>query len=649
MSIQRYPHLFSRAKIGPIELPNRVVMAPMGTGLVNNDGHYSWQQIEYYASRARGGVGLILVEAAMVEMSIDPSPFQIKVALIDAPDKIARLNDLAQIIRYSGAVPGIQLSLGQGRQADVAEASNPPVSASAVPAFANPDVTCREITTEEIQRLIAAMAEAAERTANAGFDLIEVHGHAGYLIDQFLSSNINKRTDTYGGDLEGRFRLARELLSAIRERVGNHIAITFRLSVDHKGAGRSLDEGIVLSKMLEEAGYDAIHVDAGTYDTMPWIFPPTYMGTSCMSDLASAVKKEVKIPVIAVGSILKPEFAEEILKTGKADFIALGRPLLADPNWANKAKVGKPEEIRSCILCNEFCIGRLFQYKTVSCVVNATCGREHYFHLSKTENPRRITVIGGGPAGMEAARVAAARGHKVTLLEKEKVLGGQLVPATKPVFKQGLAYYLEYLRHQMEVMNVDVRLNVEANTATVKYTRPEVVILATGAVPYIPNIPGLDDSRVRTANQVLIEGLPETGKVVIVGGGLVGCETALHLSSQGNKVIVLEALDDVAQDMNAISRITLLEELEKAGVELSTGFEFQAIESGRILCRGRQGEEKQLRADFIVLALGSTSQRHLIKELSKNFPLVMEAGDCIRPRKVGDAVHEGFAAGWRIN
>ena len=245
-------------------------------------------------------------------------------------------------------------------------------------------------------------------------------------------------------------------------------------------------------------------------------------------------------------------------------------------------------------------------------------------------------------------RVAAARGHKVTLLEKEKVLGGQLVPATKPVFKQGLAYYLEYLRHQMEVMNVDVRLNVEANTATVKYTRPEVVILATGAVPYIPNIPGLDDSRVRTANQVLIEGLPETGKVVIVGGGLVGCETALHLSSQGNKVIVL-ALDDVAQDMNAISRITLLEELEKAGVELSTGFEFQAIESGRILCRGRQGEEKQLRADFIVLALGSTSQRHLIKELSKNFPLVMEAGDCIRPRKVGDAVHEGFAAGWRIN
>ena len=649
MSKQRYPHLFSRAKIGPIEIPNRVVMAPMGTGLVDSDGRYSWQQIEYYASRARGGVGLILVEAAMVEMNIDPSPFQIKVAQIDAPDKIARLNDLAEIIRSSGAVPGMQLSLGQGRQADVAEADNPPVSASAVPAFANPDVTCREITTEEVEKLISAMADAAERTANAGFDLIEVHGHAGYLIDQFLSSTTNKRTDGYGGSLEKRFRIARELLNAIRKRVGNNIAVTFRISVDHKGAGRSLNEGISLCKMLEEAGYDAIHVDAGTYDTMPWIFPPAYLGTSCMSDLAAAVKKEVQIPVIAVGSILTPELAEDILKAGKADFIALGRPLLADPDWANKAKAGKAEEIRSCILCNEFCIGRLFQFKTVSCVVNASCGREHYFHLSKTNKPRRVTVIGGGPAGMEAARVAAARGHKVTLLEKENILGGQLVPATRPAFKQGLANFLEYLRHQMEVMNVDVRLNVEANAAIVQYTKPEIVILATGAVPFIPSMPGLDDNRIYTANQVLIEGLPATGQIIIIGGGLVGCETALHLSNQGNKVTVLEALDDVAQDMNTISRFTLLEELKKAEVELLTGFEFQAYESEQILCRNRHGEEKKLQADFIILAMGSTPQRHLIKELSEQFPFVMEAGDCIRPRKVGDAVHEGFAAGRRIN
>ncbi|NLW07137.1 MAG: FAD-dependent oxidoreductase [Clostridia bacterium] len=648
MSMQRYRHLFSRGKIGPIEIPNRVVMAPMGTGLVDSDSRYSWQQIEYYASRARGGVGLILVEAAMVEMTIDPSPFQIKVAVVDAPDKMARLNDLAQIIRYSGAVPGLQLSLGQGRQADIADPQNPPVSASEIPAFANPEVTCRGLTTEEVQGLITAMVEAAERAANAGFDLIELHGHAGYLLDQFLTPNWNKRSDAYGGDDERRFRIARELLSKIRERVGKNIAITFRISVDHKGAGRTLAEGITLTKMLAEAGYDAIHVDAGAYETMPWIFPPTYFGLGPMVDLAAAVKEQVNVPVIAVGSILKPDLAEEIIKSGRADFIALGRPLLAAPDWANKAKAGKLEEIRSCILCNEFCIGRLFQYKTVSCVVNATCGREHYFHLKKADKPRRVTVIGGGPAGMEAARVAAARGHKVILLEKEKVLGGQLVPATRPAFKQGLHNFLEYLRHQMEVLGVDVRLNVEANVAVVKYTRPEVVILATGATPYIPALPGLTGENVFTANRVLTCGLPGSGKVAIIGGGLVGCETALHLSHQGYEVVVVEELEQVAQDMNMISRITLLEELNKAGVQLRTGLSFQEFSSGRILCRNPHGQEEQLQADYLVLAMGSTSQRQLAPELAEHFPLLMEAGDCIRPRKVGDAVHEGFAAGWRI-
>lgn len=648
MSRKRYPHLFSPAKIGPVEIPNRVVMAPMGTGLVDSDGRYSWEQIEYYASRARGGTGLILVEAAMVEMKIDPSPFQIKVAVIDAADKIARLTDLAHAIRYSGAVPGMQLSLGQGRQADIAEAHNPPVSASAVPAFANPEVICREITTEEVEQLIKAMADAAERVVNAGFSLIEVHGHAGYLIDQFLNLATNKRADAYGGDEEKRFRIVKELHDAIRERAGRDTAVTFRLSVDHKGAGRNLAEGLKIVKMLEEAGYDAIHVDAGNYVTMPWIFPPTYLGPACMADLAAAVKKEVKIPVIAVGSIIKPEIAEEIIKSGSADFVALGRSLLADPDWANKAKAGNPEEIRSCILCNEFCIGRLFQFKNVTCVVNPACGHEHYFQLRKTDSPRRVTVIGGGPAGMEAARVAAARGHKVTLLEKENSLGGQLIPATRPSFKFGLAAYLNYLRRQMDVMGIDVRLNTEANADVVRYTRPDVVIVATGAVPYIPELPGLAEGNVHTANDVLITGLPGTGKVVIIGGGLVGCETALHLSGQGNRVTIVEALAEAARDMNAISRQTLLEELEKAGIELRTGLEFEKLDSGRVVCRTGNGGAEELQADFVVLALGSVPQRKLINELREEFPFVMEAGDCIRPRKVGDAVHEGFAASWRI-
>ncbi|NMB34889.1 MAG: FAD-dependent oxidoreductase [Firmicutes bacterium] len=649
MSISRYPHLLSRAEIGPVEIPNRVAMAPMGTALVGENGGYSWPQIEYYASRARGGVGLIIVEGTMVEMEIDQSPYTMNTSLNDAADKIAHLDNMAQIIRYSGAVPGIQLSLGTGRQADLADPANPPVSASAVPAFADPEVICREISTEEVRSLVSSFAAATERAVQAGFELIEVHGHGGYLIDQFLNPAWNKRTDAYGGSPEKRFRIVHEILDAVRQRVGNSVAVTFRLSVDHKGAGRSLAEGLVLSKMLAEAGYDGIHVDAGTYDTMPWIFPPTYFGTASMADLAAAVKKEVEIPVIAVGSILKPEIAEEILKEGKADFIALGRPLLADPNWVNKAKAGKPETIRSCILCNEFCVGRLFELKTVSCVVNATCGREHYFHLGKAEKPQRITVIGGGPAGMEAARVAAARGHRVTLLERDNELGGQLIPATKPVFKQGLHNFLQYLRHQMEELEVDVQLNVEANAQVVKYTRPEVVILATGATPFIPDLPGLNGNSVYTANRVLVDGLPRAGRAIIVGGGLVGCETALHLAGPGNKITVVEALDQVAEDINSVSQFALLEELEKAGIEIRTGLKFEEYNAGKAICRNSQGEVEKLGTDFLVLALGSTSERHLIRELCEHFPFVMEAGDCISPRKIGNAVHEGFAAAWRID
>jgi len=647
---QRYPRLFSRAKIGPVELPNRIVMAPMGTGLGAGDGNYSWQQIEYYASRARGGAGLILVEATMVEMEIDPAPFLIKISLNDGEDKLPRLTDMAEIIHYAGAVPGIQLSLGMGRQADIADERCPPVSASAVPAFANPEVTCQELTVEQIEGLVAAYGEAAGRAARAGFKLIEMHGHTGYLIDQFLTPVWNKRDDAYGGDAEKRFRIVRELLSAVRRQVGKDVAVTFRVSTDHKGAGRNLEEGLALIRQLDKAGFDAVHVDAGAYDTMPWIFPPTYFGIAPMAALAAAAKKEVAIPVIAVGGILTPEIAEGILQSGEADFIALGRPLLADPAWANKAKAGKPETIRSCILCNEFCVGRVLTFKTISCVVNATCGREHYFQLEKAEKPKRVTVIGGGPAGMEAARVAASRGHRVTLLEKASELGGQLIPATRPAFKQGLYNFLCYLRHQMEILKVDVKLNTEANAQVVKYTRPEVVVLATGATPYVPDLPGLHSPEVRTARQVLQEGLPGSGSnVVIIGGGLVGCETALHLSEQGCQVTIVEALDEAARDMNMISRLALLEELQRAGVELKTGLEFQEYSAGKVICRDQSGKKEELSADAVVLALGSTPERHLVVELTGQFPFLAEVGDCISPRKVGEAVHEGFAAGWRIS
>ncbi len=653
MTADRYPHLFSRIKIGPVELPNRVAMAPMGTGLVDSDGKFSWRQIEYYAARARGGTGLIIVEATMVAKEIDPSPFDIAISRADGNDKISRMSDMADVIKGTGAVPGLQLSLGQGRQADVAREETPPVAPSQQPAFADPGVECRSLSREEVEQMINNAADAAERALLAGFSLVELHGHAGYLIDQFLTPLWNQREDVFGGNPEGRFRLIRELLWAIRERVGNKMAVTFRISVDHKyQEGRSLEEGVELCKKLEDIGFDALHVDAGFYETMPWIFPPSYYGEACMVDLAARVKESVNIPVIAVGSILDPETAEKIIAEEKADLVALGRPLLADPDWAGKALEDRPEDIRTCILCNEFCIGRLFQHKNVSCSVNASCGKEFYFSRQSTARPRRVTVVGGGPAGMEAARVASRLGHQVILLEKENEPGGQLIPATRPHFKRPLKGFLDYLKRSLEREKVQVETGQTATRQVIRDTDPDEVILAAGAVPYVPDLPGIkegmEEGTVLTAAQALTREEPVKNYVLVVGGGLVGCETALYLASGGQQVTIVEELDDIATDLNPISRLSLLEELQKAGVEIKTGLQFTGAYGGEINCLGRERETEKLSASTVVISLGYISRREMMPELMKDFPRVRDIGDCVIPRKVGDAVSEGFQAAWSL-
>ncbi len=654
----KYPYLLSRFNIGPVEIPNRVAMAPMGTGLVDLDGKYSWEQIEYYAARARGGTGLIIVEATMVETEIDPSPFEIAISRADGNEKVSRMSDMAEIINGAGAVPGIQLSLGQGRQADAAYPENPPVAPSSLPAFADPGVECRALTEEEISRLISRTAEAAERALMAGFTLIELHGHAGYLLDQFISPLWNRRNDRYGGDPEKRFQLVYDLLNAIRDRVGDRMAVTFRISVDYKHPeGRTLEEGLQLCRKLEEAGFDALHVDAGFYETMPWIFPPTYYGEGCMADLAARVKETVDIPVIAVGSILNPQTAEQILSEGKADMVALGRPLLADPDWVKKAREDRSEDIRTCILCNEFCVGRLFQYKTVSCSVNPACGKEHYFASRSISglHPARVTVVGGGPAGMEAARAAALHGHHVTLLEKEKELGGQLIPAVQPDFKRPLKGFLQYLIKNMEKSGgIQVELGEEATLEKVKKTDPDEIILATGAVSYVPNLPGVREGvergRILTAVQTFNREAVVKNNVVVVGGGVVGCEAALFLAKQGERVTVVEEYEETASDLNPVSRLALWEEMQKAGVEIITGYQFigAADEGGEIRCLDRQGEERTLTANTVVLALGAVPQRELLPVFLNEFPGVKDIGDCVVPRKAGDAVNEGFQAGWSL-
>jgi 2,4-dienoyl-CoA reductase-like NADH-dependent reductase (Old Yellow Enzyme family)/thioredoxin reductase len=648
MPNNNYPNLFSEGQIGKKKIRNRIVMSPMGTGHSGSDHRMTQELIDFYAARAKGGVGMVIIESNVVQTDIDPFPLIFSAARLDHPNKIGKLTELAEMIKNYDSVPCIQLAIGTGRQAD-APALAAPVSSSACPALADPSIMCRELTHAEIQQLINATAQAAEYALTAGFEAVEIHGHAGYLMDQFLSPDINKRTDEYGGTAAGRFRMAREIRAAIDKRVGNALAVTFRISVDHKtSSGRTLQEGIELCNLIEAAGYDAIHVDAGRYEALPWIFPPAYLGTACMKDLSYAVKQHVKIPVINVGNYTCPEIAEEALTSGCADFIAIGRGLLADSEWANKSRTGRENEIRPCILCNERCIGRIFEGKEITCSVNPECGRESRFTTTKTDIPKRVTVVGGGPAGMETAAIAAKRGHKVILLEKESQLGGQVNLGTSEPFKFAVKNFNEYMKHRVGMMDIDIRLGTEATFESIKATEPDVVVAATGANVFIPPIRGFDDKRVMTVAGLLNTPLSGDEKIVIVGGGLIGSETALGLAMKGHKVTLVEMMDDIAKDLMMINRIVLLDQIAKYGVTVMTGMQCREIIGNEVICADKHGHEIKLSFDIVITATGTRPETELAKKIEENFSEVYVIGDCAKIGKIGDAVHKGYITGTRI-
>jgi len=648
--------LFEPGRIGKLSLKNRIVMAPMLTGLAEpiEDGRMSQRDIDFYLARARGGVGLIITSFMRTNRRFEASLGE---PVVNSQRCVRWLNDLAEAMHDYGVKVCAQLSAGMGRnqplpeswtkgRGEVKDVSYRPVSASAVPSFWGPDTICHALSKEEIQQLIQDYEFSAKIIASAGIDAIEIHCHAGYLIDQFLTAIWNKRTDEYGGNLKNRFRFTQELIDAIRRGAGDDFPISYRYAFTHYfDGGRDIEEGLEVARMLEAAGVDVLHIDAGSYESMHWSQPTTTQEPGCLVHLAGMAKKVVKIPIIIVGKLGYPEVAETVLKEGKADFIALGRPLLADPEWPNKVKEGRLEDVNPCLACHEGCLRRVFEGKHVSCAVNPAAGMEKEFTLMPAEKKKAVLVVGGGPAGMEAARVAALRGHRVTLIEKGYSLGGNLVPAAIPDFKQDYKRLLDYLITQVRKAGVNTRLGQEATPELIEKMNPDVVLIATGATPIVPEYPGMkeaiENGKAVTSVDVLL-GKREVGdSVVVLGGGLVGCETGLWLAQKGRRVTVI-ARHAAMRDLFWINAMDLQEKLNAANVKILTHTNVIEITDEGLVIADKEGNRSALAADTIVLAVRLEPNRELLGALEDRLPEVYAIGDCVESRKVLDAVREGF-------
>ncbi|MDO8473048.1 MAG: FAD-dependent oxidoreductase [Dehalococcoidia bacterium] len=645
--------LFEPGMIGQMELKNRIVMAPMGNGLVDMDGRLSQRQIDFYLARAKGGVGLIITCAARTRQ-IEQLGFAplVDTLMIDNKIYAGRLNELAEAVHDYGAKVAVQVLPGRGRivRNDVLKKIGA-VAPSPVPVFGDPGVIARELTVEEIQRLVQAFQFGAEMVRSAGIDAIEINSHEGLLSDQFLTALWNKRTDKYGGDLENRLRFLLEVIQSIKKGAGADFPVMVKFGLTHYlEGGRTVEEGLEIARRLEAAGVHALEIDAGCRETQYWTIPSPYQPPGCLVNLAEKVKMVVKIPVITVGKLGNPLLAERVLQEGKADFIGLARPLLAEPEWANKVREGRLEDIRPCLGDHDGCIGRTHAGLSISCTVNPACGMERELNLTPADIKKSVLVIGGGPAGMEAARVAAARGHKVALWERDNSLGGNLASASVPEFKKEYRSLTNYLATQIGKLGVDVRLGTEATPESIQKMKPDVVFVATGSTPVIPDIPGADKEKVCTAVDVLL-GTKKAGKsVVVIGNGSVGCETALFLAQNGKRVTIIsrrssvEVVDKIAGDMFVYNRMHLIKLLDEAKVRILAGITVSAVSEEGLIVADKDGNETTLEADTVVLAVGMKRSENLARALADKVPQVYVIGDCVEPRKVINAIREAYRA-----
>jgi len=636
-------HLLSPFTLKECRLKNRIVMPALASFLIGNDGEITEKTIEHYRLRAAGGPAMVIMEACAVSPEGVVSRHQARIFDDRFLDGLSRI---AQAIKAEGAVPALQIHHG-GRQTSFRIIRQKPLGPSPLPCPAIRGEV-EPLSKNGIQALVSKFADAAERAVEVGFELVEIHGAHGYLVNQFLSRFSNIRDDEYGGDIAGRTRFAKEIIVEIRKRISKDFPLSFKISAqEFCPDGLTVEESIPILKLLVEAGIDVVQVSAGNDATPEWICQPMFMKQACLAESAERIKKALDIPVMAVGRINGPLIAEEILEKGQADLVCIGRGLLADPEMPKKAEEGRLDEIRTCIACNT-CMESIFRRGRVECLVNPTLGREKDMALIPARIKRKVMVIGGGPGGMNVAWVAARRGHEVHLFEKGDAPGGQLLIGTVTGYKKELLHLIRFQEKQIEKFGVKCHFNCEATVETVEKEQPQVVVLATGSLPLMPDVEGIDNSIVTSPDKVFHGGIPAPQKTVIIGGGATGCEVAHHLSQAGSDVTIVEILPKAGKALESMTRKILLRQLRSMEVRILTQTSLTKVEDHGVVVTDGEGNVSLLEAESVVIAIGNRPDNRLFEQLEPLGYEIHRIGDCLEPRSAKAAIYEGAVLGRSI-
>ena len=652
--------LFTPLSIGKVSIKNRFAMAPMGPlGLGDEQGGFNQRGIDYYTARARGGTGLIITGVTFVDNTIEEHGMPNCPNSTYNPVQFVRTSrEMTERVHAYNARIFLQMSGGFGRVTIPTNLGEfPPVAPSPIQ-HRWLDKTCRALTVDEIHELVRDFGEGAYNAKRAGFDGVQIHAvHEGYLIDQFAISLFNQRTDEYGGSLENRLRFAREIVEEIKRRCGQDFPVMLRYSPksfikalregalpgeEFKEKGRDLPEGVEAAKLLVSYGYDALDVDVGSYDAWWWSHPPMYQKKGLYMPYAKLVKENVNVPVLCAGRMDDPDMAEGAVKDGVCDIISLGRPLLADPDYVNKLRRGERKCIRPCISCQEGCMGRIQEYSMVNCAVNPQAARERVTAYNPVLKAKHVLVIGGGVAGCEAARVLAERGHKPEIMERSDHLGGNLLAAGAPSFKEDDIALVRWYENEMQRLNVPVHFNAPVDPASKLYDEYDAVIVATGATP--KKFPLGENAPVYTATDALLGKTPIGERVTVVGGGLVGCETALWLAQEGKHVTIVEALDRLMAVNKPLCHANseMLERLLPFhGVETLVSSSVQKYENGKLLVKTPQGEQ-QFDCDTVILSVGFREDRGVFDAWENSAKEIYLLGDAKKVANIMYAVWDAF-------